>query len=232
MSAFRRMFVVAVVCLAGSSVAQLSDQLVATRVLGPHWKQMARASGMIFSGTVLSVEPQPAGKGRPLPLVLTKFRVNRGIVGVRDEEVISIHEWAGAWSSHRAMRNGQRMLIFYYPTSRLGLTSPVAGPLGQIMLDPRGEIAATNPQDPLRDGAGSTPAAEAEVFVGSSARVNSSPSQRRVQARIASGAMSPCGTQRIALRSREVDVGRPVSILTQLERAIRSARKSPVAIKE
>jgi hypothetical protein len=38
------------------------------------------------------------------------------------------------------MRGGQRLLIFLYPPSRLGLTSPVGGQLGQVLLSSGGEI--------------------------------------------------------------------------------------------
>jgi hypothetical protein len=99
---------------------------------------------MIFSGTVLGMEAQPAEKGRSLPLILTKFRVDQAIAGVRTGEVVTVHEWSGAWSMHRAMRSGQRMLIFLYPPSRLGLTSPVDGSAGQVVLDWRGEVVGTS----------------------------------------------------------------------------------------
>jgi hypothetical protein len=45
---------------------------------------------------------------------------------------------------HRAMREGQRLLIFLYPAGRLGLTSPVGGPQGQVVLGSRGEIVRTS----------------------------------------------------------------------------------------
>ncbi len=144
MAVVRRLFALAFVCLASLGVAQLPDQQAAARVLGPRWKQVSRSAGMIFSGTVLSVETQPAGKDRPLPLILTKFRVDRAIAGVRPGEVLTVREWAGAWSTHRAMRGGERLLIFLYPPSRLGLTSPVGGPLGQVVLGSRGEIVRTS----------------------------------------------------------------------------------------
>ena len=54
--------------------------------------------------------------------------------------MLTIREWAGAWSRQRALRPGQRVLLFLYPPSRLGLTSPVGGPLGQIALSGKGEI--------------------------------------------------------------------------------------------
>jgi len=43
---------------------------------------------------------------------------------------------------HRAMSPGERVLIFLYPPSRLGLTSPVGGRQGQVVLNARGELIA------------------------------------------------------------------------------------------
>src|SRR3977135_2570927 len=121
MAAFGRFGVLGVVCLASLGAAQRSDQLAAERVLGPRWRQVSRSAGVIFCGTVIRVEAQNAGRGAPLPLILAQFRVDRGITGVRAGEVITVREWAGTWSTHRAMRSGQRLLIFLYPLSRLGL---------------------------------------------------------------------------------------------------------------
>ena len=144
MSAFRRMLVI-VIALASTSSAAIApqpDQLAAARVLGPQWKQIARASGMVFSGTVLGITAAPAGTDRAIPTVEVKFRVDQAIAGVKSGQVLTIREWAGAWSSHRAMRTGQRILLFLYPPSRLGLTSPVGGPMGQVALDSSGKNVA------------------------------------------------------------------------------------------
>jgi len=65
--------------------------------------------------------------------------VDLAIAGVEPGEILTIHEWAGAWSMHRPMRCGQHILIFLYPLSHLGLTSPVGGSLGQVDLDASGE---------------------------------------------------------------------------------------------
>jgi hypothetical protein len=143
MSACRWMFALGVMCLATTmfSSGQVSDQ-PARRALGPRWREISRASGMVFSGTVLSVEPQPTTKGQPLPVILTKLRVDRAIVGVARNQIVTVREWAGAWDTHRAMSAGERVLLFLYPPSRLGLTSPVGGRAGLIALDGRGEIVA------------------------------------------------------------------------------------------
>ncbi|MGD1216325.1 MAG: hypothetical protein ABR861_15200 [Terriglobales bacterium] len=146
MRASRRVLVVALACLSSFAAAQQSDQVVAERVLGPQWKQLSRRAGMIFAGTVLAAAPPTAATDRAVPAVTPavqlSFRVDRAIAGVERGQVLTIHEWAGAWSMHRPMSSGQHILIFLYPPSRLGLTSPVGGSLGQVALDPSGKNVA------------------------------------------------------------------------------------------
>jgi hypothetical protein len=153
MSLPRRVLVVAIVCLSSFAAAQQSDQVIAERVLGPQWKQLSRRAGMIFAGTVLTASPLIAATqtatdhtaatdraaSAATPAVQLSFRVDQAIAGVERGQILTIHEWAGAWSMHRPMRSGQHILIFLYPPSRLGFTSPVGGALGQVALDPTGK---------------------------------------------------------------------------------------------
>jgi hypothetical protein len=152
MSSFRRkcvfvlVSVFAWVCLESAAAQQL-DQLAAARVLGPEWKHLSRAAGMVFAGTVLGAA-QPATQNQAIPMIEVKFRVDRAIAGVHQGEVLTIREWADAWSRQRELRPGQRVLLFMYPPSRLGLTSPVGGPLGQIALSGNGDSVAPPAQVP------------------------------------------------------------------------------------
>jgi hypothetical protein len=140
MSAYRRLLALLVVGSTILRAAPIPDQMAAARVLGPHWRVMSRVAGMIFSGTVLSIHAQPVDKRQTLPLVVTKFRVDQAIAGVRPGETLSIREWAGALDLQRAMIPGQRLLIFLYPPSRLGFTSPVGGRAGVVARDARGNV--------------------------------------------------------------------------------------------
>jgi len=146
MSPFRRMraFVLVLasawVFLEGLASAQQLDQLAAERVLGPEWKQLSRAAGMVFAGTVLSTAAPPNTMDQAIPAIEMKFHVDRAIAGVHAGEVLTIREWAGVWSRQRELRPGQRVLLFLYPPGRLGLTSPVGGSLGQLALSGKGEI--------------------------------------------------------------------------------------------
>jgi hypothetical protein len=139
MFAFRRMCVFAIasvfawLSLESQGAAQELDQIAAARVLGPEWQQRSRSAGMVFAGTVLGAGP--ATKNQAIPTIAVTLRVDRAIAGVRQGELLTIFEWEGAWSRQPALRAGQRVLLFLYAPSRLGLTSPVGGPLGQIALD-------------------------------------------------------------------------------------------------
>jgi hypothetical protein len=52
----------------------------------------------------------------------------------------------GLWSSGQRYRVGERVLVFLYPPSKLGLTSCVAAPLGRFVVDPTGRIALSAQQ--------------------------------------------------------------------------------------
>lgn len=142
------------ICLSSLAAAQSSDQIVAERVLGPQWRQFSRRAGMIFAGTViaapqsLTAERMPADRPGPgsSPEIRLSFRVDEAIAGVEPGQILTIHEWAGAWAMHRPMRAGQHILVFFYPPSRLGLTSPVGGSLGQFDLDQTGMYVAEHRQ--------------------------------------------------------------------------------------
>ena len=140
-----------IVCLPIVAAAQPSDQVIAERVLGTQWKELSRRAGMIFAGTVLGSTPPTATAGRAAPVVRLTFRVDRAIAGVERGQVLTIHEWTGVWSMLRPMRKGQHILIFLYPPSRLGLTSPVGGWLGQVALDASGKNVSRSEHRPAAE---------------------------------------------------------------------------------
>jgi len=136
--------------LSSRAAAQQSDQVIAERVLGPQWRQLSRRAGMVFAGTVLDGAMRSSAADREvpgaIPGVQLSFRVDEAIAGVERGQVLTIHEWAGAWAMQRPMNKGQHILIFLYPASRLGFTSPVGGSMGQVALDSIGKnVVERNP---------------------------------------------------------------------------------------
>ncbi|MGH9538099.1 MAG: hypothetical protein ACRD3H_09245 [Terriglobales bacterium] len=101
---------------------------------------LARKSGYIFDGTVLSVEPGAEAETGGVATVRITFRVEQAIRGVRNGQVLTIGEWAGLWNSGERYRSGERLLLFLYTPGKLGLTSLVGGGQGRIPVDARGNI--------------------------------------------------------------------------------------------
>lgn len=98
---------------------------------------------MIFWGTVSRIERRAASPGQSLEIVAITFQVENAIRGVIPGEELTISQWIGLWSSGQRYRIGERVLLFLYPRSKLGLTSVVAGPMGRFEVDPGGRVLLT-----------------------------------------------------------------------------------------
>lgn len=102
-----------------------------------------RSSGLIFSGTAVKVEHLKSA-GSPGITQIT-FRVESAIRGVRQGQFVKVREWEGLWSTGERYRPGERVLLFFYSNSKLGLTSPVGGASGRYQVDRAGRILVTGP---------------------------------------------------------------------------------------
>lgn len=112
--------------------------------LAPHGTfgvpQLARAAGTIFSGTVTAITRHPAKSSQSVETVAVTFHVEQSIRGVIPGEDLTISQWIGLWSSGQRYHVGERVLLFLYPRSKLGLTSCVGGEMGCFAIDPRGRV--------------------------------------------------------------------------------------------
>lgn len=113
---------------------------------GSGFLQLERAAGRIFVGTVTRIERQPAIAGQTIETVRISFHVENAIRGAIPGAEITIREWIGLWSLGQRYRAGERLLLFLYPNSKLGLTSSVGGPLGHLAVDSSGEVLLTAQQ--------------------------------------------------------------------------------------
>lgn len=102
--------------------------------------QFAGAAGTIFSGTVTRIERHAATSAQPVEIVSISFHVERAIRGATAGEEITISQWIGLWSAGQRYRVGERVLLFLYPRSKLGLTSCVGGQMGRFTVDSWGRV--------------------------------------------------------------------------------------------
>jgi|ERR1051326_849413 hypothetical protein len=125
-------------------------------------RPLVRSSGFIFAGTVQSVERIPAKRSNSVPVMKVVFRVEQAFRGVHAGQTFVVHEWAGLWQDGEHYRRGERVMLFLYPPSRLGLTSPVGGGAGQFRVDPQGNVVI-EPRHLGRPGLGRRTVADSPI---------------------------------------------------------------------
>ena len=106
---------------------------------------IARAAGTIFSGTVMAIARRPVNNGQTVETVAITFHVDNAIRGVTPGEDLTISQWIGLWSGSQRYRVCERVLLFLYPPSKLGLTSCVAGEMGRFTIDAGGLVLLSPP---------------------------------------------------------------------------------------
>lgn len=104
---------------------------------------VTRGAGIIFSGTVTAIVRHSATHASGVETVAITFHVESAIRGTTPGENLTISQWIGLWSGGQRYRVGERVLLFLYPPSKLGLTSTVAGAIGRFTIDPRGRVMLT-----------------------------------------------------------------------------------------
>jgi hypothetical protein len=107
---------------------------------------LSRAAGMIFSGTVTEIERRPARRGQSVETVAVTFHIESALRGATAGRNLTINQWIGLCSSGQRYALGERVLLFLYPKSKLGLTSCVGGPLGHFEIDRTGRVVLTAQQ--------------------------------------------------------------------------------------
>lgn len=108
-------------------------------------RRLLRDSDRIFSGTVLRVEHRNSDSSSALATTRITLRVDEAIRNVRRGEAVEVNEWAGLWQSGELYHPGERVLLFLYPPSRLGLTSPVGNRAGRFAVNRAGLITLKVP---------------------------------------------------------------------------------------
>jgi len=132
-------------CFGLTAVAQ-SRTTVPVRTLPPGLGEVTRRAGLIFAGRVVKIEPVRVADADHVASVRITLQVEQGVRGARAGQTLAFREWAGLWTGEERYRLGQRLMLFLYAPSSLGLTSPVGGAAGKFALDRDGKIVLTEAQ--------------------------------------------------------------------------------------
>ena len=131
------------ICLTGlllSGAASAQGPAITGFAAVPNLIHLTRSSRYIFSGTVTSVGKAVAVTPSDVATMQITFRVEQAVLGVRTGQILTIREWTGLWDAGERYRPGERVMLFLYPPSRLGLTSPVGGAQGRFSVNGSGQI--------------------------------------------------------------------------------------------
>jgi hypothetical protein len=82
--------------------------------------QVARAAGMIFSGTVTKIERRPATAAQSVETVAVTFRIENAVRGVTPGQDLTITQWIGLWSSGQRYRLGSVLSSSYIQRASWG----------------------------------------------------------------------------------------------------------------
>jgi hypothetical protein len=135
-----RLFLLSLVLL--GSLPTVAEEALQSqeRPISPIRRSLTLRSGYVFSGTVKSVERVAPRNKDSVAVMRITFHVDQGLRGTRTGEMLVIREWAGLWQGGDRYRPGERVMLFLYPPSKLGLTSPVGGASGRFPVDPKGQV--------------------------------------------------------------------------------------------
>ena len=122
---------------------------------------LLRPAGYVFAGRVTAVQYVRPKAPNELPTVRITFAIEQGIRGIRSGDTLTVRQWAGLWNADERYRVGERVVLFLYPPSRLGLTSSVGGLQGRFAVDRDGKVvlppgSITNPASATRPTNAST----------------------------------------------------------------------------
>ena len=87
-------------------------------------EEITESAGTIFSGIPIKIEKFDKDPISGLPVVKYTFKITEGIKGVKNKKTISFKQWATVARESNYIE-GQKYLLFLYPDSKKGLTSPV-----------------------------------------------------------------------------------------------------------
>jgi hypothetical protein len=130
------------------------------------FQQVVHSAGIIFAGRVTFIGHATSSSSPSHASTIITFQVEHSMRGASAGQSLTIHEWAGLWTRGERYRVGERVLLFLYAPSKLGLTSPVGGTMGRFALNSQGEIVMS-PQhlaffaaDPISGGRSVVPYAD------------------------------------------------------------------------
>lgn len=102
-------------------------------------EEITTAADRIFTGTCINKEEIEEDSESGLSVIKYTFKITQGLKGTGDKEKISFKQWQPLIRG-ASYTLGKKYVLFLYPNSKKGLTSPVGLAQGQFDIEQRGVI--------------------------------------------------------------------------------------------
>lgn len=102
-------------------------------------EEITKAAGKIFTGVCTDIEEIENDSEANLPVIKYKFKITENIKGVREKEEIAFKQWQPTVKG-TGYEMGKKYILFLYPESDRGLTSPVGLSQGLFKIEKKGFI--------------------------------------------------------------------------------------------
>ncbi len=119
-----------------SSIIRLQNKYVFD-VLPMNLEEVTDSADRIFSGTCISIEEIIDDPISHLEVVKYTFSIEDGVKGVGSQDQISFKQWKPTTKSAGFSIN-KKYIVFLYPDSTLGLTSPAGFQQGTFLVEKQG----------------------------------------------------------------------------------------------
>lgn len=114
--------------------------LTAQRSVSMNIERLVRDAGMIFAGRVINVETGERDKDMNLFVTHYTFLVTEKMYGVESDTIV-INQYGGEADGQEfypkgvpRFYEGEDVLVFFYPPSKIGMSSPVGMDQGKFMI--------------------------------------------------------------------------------------------------
>jgi hypothetical protein len=102
-------------------------------------EEITSASDRIFTGTCINVEEIEEDPESKLPVFKYTFKITESIKGLEGKEQVTFKQWKPT-AKDAGYEMGKKYILFLYPNSERGLTSPVGFLQGQFEIEKKGLI--------------------------------------------------------------------------------------------
>lgn len=103
-------------------------------------EEIIAASGKIFAGYLVKSEIIDKDPESELPIVKYTFKISEGVKGIGNKDRITFKQWLPT-ARGEGYERGRKYVLFLYPDSSLGITSPVGlSNQGQFYVERKGFI--------------------------------------------------------------------------------------------